>query len=80
MTAISVDCDISEEEKKLVLWIFGQIGKCTIVPEKHMDVCTALCGSGPAFCALMLEAMADGGVLMGLPRAEAQMLAAQSRS
>jgi len=78
MTAISVDHDISEEEKKLVLWIFAQIGKCTIVPEKHMDVCTALCGSGPAFCALMLEAMADGGVLMGLPRAEAQMMAAQT--
>lgn len=43
-----------------------------------MDACTALCGSGPAFYALMIEAMADGGVMMGLPRAEAQMMAAQT--
>lgn len=43
-----------------------------------MDACTALCGSGPAFYALIVEAMADGGVMMGLPRAEAQMMAAQS--
>lgn len=43
-----------------------------------MDASTALCGSGPAFFALMLEAMADGAVAMGLPRAEAQLMAAQT--
>lgn len=43
-----------------------------------MDVSTALCGSGPAFLALFLEAMADGAVAMGLPRAEAQLMAAQT--
>jgi len=48
--------------------------------EKHFDACTALAGSGPAFVALVLEAMADGGVMMGLPRAEALELAAQSTS
>lgn len=48
--------------------------------EKHFDACTALAGSGPAFVALVLEAMADGGVMMGLPRAEALELAAQSQS
>ncbi len=46
--------------------------------EKYFDACTALAGSGPAFVALMLEAMADGGVMMGLPRVEAVELAAQS--
>jgi len=43
-----------------------------------MDACTALCGSGPAFFALMLEAASDGAVAMGLPRAEAQRMAAQT--
>lgn len=41
---------------------------------------TAVCGSGPAFVCLVLEAMADGGVMMGLPRSEALELAAQSMS
>ncbi|KAH0556390.1 Pyrroline-5-carboxylate reductase [Trichoglossum hirsutum] len=43
-----------------------------------MDASTALCGSGPAFFALILEAIADGAVAMGLPRAEAQLMAAQT--
>jgi pyrroline-5-carboxylate reductase len=46
--------------------------------EKHIDVATALCGSGPAFACVVLEAMTDGGVMMGIPRAEAQILVAQS--
>ncbi|KAF8473272.1 pyrroline-5-carboxylate reductase dimerization-domain-containing protein [Kalaharituber pfeilii] len=78
MTVISLSDSLPAEEKALVQWIFGQIGKALILPEKHMDACTALCGSGPAFYALIVEAMADGGVMMGLPRAEAQMMAAQT--
>ncbi|KAL7274273.1 delta 1-pyrroline-5-carboxylate reductase [Rhizina undulata] len=78
MTVISAEDDIPAEEKSLVSWIFSQIGKSLILSEKHMDACTALCGSGPAFYALIVEAMADGGVMMGLPRAEAQMMAAQT--
>lgn len=79
MTVISAEDDISPEEKALVSWIFSQIGRSLVLGEKHMDACTALCGSGPAFYALIVEAMADGGVMMGLPRAEAQMMAAQSK-
>lgn len=78
MTVISTVNDLHPSEKALVSWIFSQIGKSLILGEKHMDACTALCGSGPAFFALIVEAMADGGVMMGLPRAEAQMMAAQS--
>jgi pyrroline-5-carboxylate reductase len=78
MTVISVTDNIPADEKSLVSWIFDQIGKSLILSEKHMDACTALCGSGPAFYALVVEAMTDGGVMMGLPRAEAQMMAAQS--
>ncbi|EWC44497.1 hypothetical protein DRE_06765 [Drechslerella stenobrocha 248] len=79
MTVISCDpTAIPQEERDLVFWIFSQIGRAIFLPEKHMDASTALCGSGPAFMALVLEAMVDGGVMMGLPRVEAQMMAAQT--
>ncbi|KAL9131401.1 MAG: hypothetical protein Q9217_000669 [Psora testacea] len=62
----------------LVTWIFTRIGRVVTLPPNHMDACTALCGSGPATFALVLEAIADGAVAMGLPRAEAQLMAAQT--
>ena len=49
-----------------------------MLDEKHFDVATALAGSGPAFACVFLEAMADGAVMMGMPRKEALELAAQS--
>lgn len=62
----------------LVTWIFTRIGRVVRLPPAAMDVSTALAGSGPAFFAMMLEAMADGAVAMGLPRTEAQVMAAQT--
>ena len=62
----------------LVTWIFTRIGRVVHLPPAQMDASTALCGSGPAFCALVMEALADGAVAMGLPRAEAQIMAAQT--
>ena len=62
----------------LTTWIFTRIGRVVSLPASSMDASTALCGSGPAFFALVLEAIADGGVAMGLPRAEAQLMAAQT--
>ncbi|KAH8671887.1 pyrroline carboxylate reductase [Tricladium varicosporioides] len=62
----------------LVTWIFKRIGEVVHLPASTMDASTALCGSGPAFFALMLEATTDGAVAMGLPRAEAQRMAAQT--
>jgi pyrroline-5-carboxylate reductase len=62
----------------LITWIFKQIGEVVHLPATMMDASTALCGSGPAFFALMLEAAADGAVAMGLPRAEAQKMAAMT--
>ena len=70
----------SENERAIILKIFSSIGRCRFLEEKHFDACTALSGSGPAFACIFLEAMADGGVMMGLPRAEALELAAQSHS
>lgn len=63
---------------KLLNFIFSSIGLCRTLEEKHFDACTALSGSGPAFACVVLEAMADGGVMMGLPRKEALELAAQT--
>jgi pyrroline-5-carboxylate reductase len=67
-----------ENDRAVILKIFSSIGRCRFLDEKHFDACTALSGSGPAFACIFLEAMADGGVMMGLPRAEALELAAQS--
>ncbi|KAJ7285714.1 pyrroline-5-carboxylate reductase [Mycena rebaudengoi] len=72
---ISPSTDI---DRSIILKIFSSIGRCRFLDEKHFDACTALSGSGPAFACIFLEAMADGGVMMGLPRAEALELAAQT--
>ncbi|ODN80961.1 pyrroline-5-carboxylate reductase [Cryptococcus amylolentus CBS 6039] len=64
--------------RTLILNIFTSCGRCRFLDEKHFDAATALAGSGPAFVALVLEAMTDGGVMMGLPRSEAVELAAQT--
>jgi pyrroline-5-carboxylate reductase len=70
----------AETDRAIILRIFSSIGRCRFLDEKHFDACTALSGSGPAFACIFLEAMADGGVMMGLPRPEALELAAQSAS
>ncbi|MBA7490667.1 Pyrroline-5-carboxylate reductase [subsurface metagenome] len=62
----------------LTNWIFTRVGRTVTLPPSMMDVSTALCGSGPGFLALFMESLADGAVAMGLPRAEAQLMAAQT--
>ncbi|CAL1704486.1 unnamed protein product [Somion occarium] len=80
MTVVSnlPSSDSLELDRERILKIFSSIGRCRFLDEKHFDACTALSGSGPAFACIFLEAMADGGVMMGLPRAEALELAAQT--
>lgn len=77
MTVLSTSKPLSPEDDKLVTWIFTRIGQVTHLPPANMDVSTALAGSGPAFMALALEGITDGAVAMGMPRAEAQLAAAQ---
>lgn len=48
------------------------------VPSEHFDICTALCGSSPAFFALFLESLLDGAVALGLKRSDAQVMAAET--
>lgn len=68
----------TSEHLALVQRLLGSVGTALPVPEKLLDAVTGLSGSGPAFVAVFLEALADGGVAAGLPRAEAVRLAAQT--
>ena len=76
--ALDSDTDLTEEEKEFAESIFSSIGIVEWMPEDLIDTACGLSGAGPAYVYIMIEAMADGGVLMGLPRKTAMRLAAQT--
>jgi len=66
------------EHLALAQRIFSTVGRAVVVDEKHMDAVTGLSGSGPAFLYIIIEALAEAGVNVGLPREIATLLAAQT--
>ena len=77
-TAIAVDQSTPQEDTKTAERVFSAIGKVFLVPEDQLDAVTGLSGSGPAFVYLAMEALSEGGVAAGLPRALALDLAIQT--
>lgn len=78
LTAISPGKGVTDEEIESVSFLFNSVGRSVVLDERFLDAVTGLAGSGPAFVFLILEAMADGGVKMGLPRETALLLASQT--
>lgn len=78
MTAIVPSQKVSPDHLSLAKSIFAAVGEVVEVSESLMDGVTGVSGSGPAFVAIMVEALADGGVASGLPRQIAYQLALQT--
>ncbi len=78
MTVVVPGPGLPEAALRVVTSAFESVGRVRVLEEKHLDAVTALSGSGPAFICVIIEALADGGVMMGLPRDVAVELAAQT--
>lgn len=76
--ALCSDNDLAVEELDTAKSICQSIGAVELVPEHLIDTVCGLSGGGPAYVAMFIEAMADGAVKQGLPRAAAYRLAAQT--
>jgi pyrroline-5-carboxylate reductase len=69
---------VHDSHVELAKRLLGAVGYVVELPESLMDAVTGLSGSGPAYVALLVESLADGGVRMGLPRQEALRLALET--
>jgi pyrroline-5-carboxylate reductase len=78
MTVIALGSQVGEQERGIAEAIFQCVGEVLCLEESYLDAVTGLSGSGPAFVAVAVEALADAGVSVGLPRAVALKLATQT--
>jgi pyrroline-5-carboxylate reductase len=78
MTAIAPGSHTQPYHIQLAQQLFEAVGEVVEVPEHLIDAVTGLSGSGPGYVAVMVEALIDGGVAVGLPRAIATQLAIQT--
>jgi len=77
MTVLAKGSRATDRDVALAREIFTPLGRVLELEEKHMDTVTGLSASGPAFMYVIIEALADGGVMRGLPRHVATELVAQ---
>jgi pyrroline-5-carboxylate reductase len=75
LTGLSLGRGVTAEQRQEVLGLFAAVGEVLELPEGQLDAFLALTSSGPAFLALVSEALADGAVAAGLPRSLAAHLA-----
>lgn len=77
-TAIAPGAHATRDDINVARALFEAVGRCVTLDETLLDAVTGLSGSGPAYVMLMIEALADGGVKVGLGRDTALLLAAQT--
>jgi pyrroline-5-carboxylate reductase len=77
-TAIAAGQHAKDDDVEATRRIFDAVGKTVVLDESQLDAVTGLSGSGPAYVFLIIEALSDAGVKMGLSRYNAQALAAQT--
>lgn len=78
MIVLSPTPAVKPEQLETVKELFSSVGRVAVAEERYFDAVTGLSGSGPAYVYLVIEALADGGVRMGLPKSLALVLAAQT--
>jgi pyrroline-5-carboxylate reductase len=78
ISALAFAPGVTEEDRVLAQTVFEAVGRVVTVEEHLMAAITGLSGSGPAYVFMAIEALADGGVNMGLSRPVAELLAAQT--
>jgi len=78
MTALCRGTSATAEHVSAAEEIFERVGRTVVLSEKYFDAVTGLSASGPAFIYIVIEALAEGGVKVGLPRSIATELAAQT--
>ena len=78
MTALCFTSDASAAMRERVTTLFEYVGRVLLIDERHFDAVTAVSGCGPAYACVIVEALTDGAVKQGLPRAAARELVAQT--
>jgi pyrroline-5-carboxylate reductase len=78
MSALALGKNATRNDGQIIENLFNAVGKALVVKESAMDAVTGLSGSGPGYAFVMIDALADAGVMAGLPRQAAITLAAQT--
>lgn len=78
MSVLSGGTETTPAQLAMVRGMFGALGKALVLDERYQDAATAISGSGPAYVALFIDALARAGVRHGLTRDTAQLLAMQT--